>query len=117
VSNRAAVSIAPNPLNITLLTGQSGTGTVTLTNGAAPGGAQVLVTNVGFQGGNILTYFFNAGPDNCTGVPLAPGASCTVTVRFTTVFAARGVDRAGTITFTDNATGNTQSAALIGHAN
>jgi hypothetical protein len=73
------------------------------------------------SGGSILTYFFNvgalAGPDNCTGTNLAPGQSCTVTVRFTNVLSPRGVNRAGTITFTDTATGGTQSSGLIGHAN
>jgi hypothetical protein len=33
------------------------------------------------------------------------------------VFSPRGVNRTGTITFTDNATGSPQSGVLIGHAN
>jgi hypothetical protein len=125
VAARATVSVTPNPLTITLPTGAAnftGTGTVTLTNTAAAGGAQVLVTNVGFTGGNIFAYFFNAvsnavspGSDTCTGATLAPGASCTVVVRFTNV-SARGTNRTGTISFTDNATGNSQSGPLIGFA-
>jgi hypothetical protein len=40
-----------------------------------------------------------------------------VTVRFTNVTSPRGMNRAGTITFTDNGAGSPQSGALIGHAN
>jgi hypothetical protein len=124
VATRATVSITPNPLTITLPTGSlTGTSTVTLANTAPAGtGAQFTVSNVAVSGGSILTYFFNvgallAGPDNCTGTTLAPGASCTVTVRFTNVLSARGVNRAGTITFTDNAAGSPQTGTLTGHAN
>jgi hypothetical protein len=121
VATRATVTITPNPLTITLPTGTStGTGVVTLTNAAAAGGSQVVVTNITVAGGSFLTYFFSvgttAGPDNCTGVALAPAASCTVTVRFTNTFAARGANRAGTIAFTDGATGSPQSSNLVGIA-
>jgi hypothetical protein len=70
-------------------------------------------------GSSILTWFFNAvaGADTCTGTVLAPGGTCTVGVRFTNVTSASGVNRAGTITFTDNATGSPQAGTLIGHAN
>jgi hypothetical protein len=113
----AAVSITPNPLTITLAhLVITGTGTVTLTNSAAST-TPVTVTNVSVSGGSLLTYFFNVVTDNCTGVPLNPGQSCTVVVRFTNVLAARGTNRAGTITFTDNATGSPQTSGLIGHAN
>jgi hypothetical protein len=37
-------------------------------------------------------------------------------VRFTNVTSARGANRTGTVTFTDNGTGNTQAGALIGFA-
>ena len=119
VATRAAVSISPNPLTITLPTGSAtGTATVTLTS-AATNAAQFTVTNVAAAGGNVVTYFFNvvAGSDNCTGTTLAPGASCTVTVRFTNVLSARGVNRAGTITFTDQGAGSPQVGTLTGHAN
>jgi Bacterial Ig domain len=120
VASRATLSIAPNPLTITLPTGSiTGTGVVTLTNSAAAGGAQVAVTNVAVSGGSLLTYFFNVvggGANTCTGATLAPGASCNVTVRFTNVLSARGTNRAGTITFTDNGAGGTQSGGLIGFA-
>jgi hypothetical protein len=114
----ATVTIAPNPLTITLPSGIlniTGTGTVTLTNSAAST-SQVTVTNVSVTGGSLLTYFFNVNTDNCTGVPLNPGQSCTVVVRFTNVLSPRGTNRTGTITFTDNATASPQSGNLIGFA-
>jgi hypothetical protein len=126
VASRATVSITPNPMTITLPSGSmSGTGVVTLTNTAPAGGAYMTVSNVSVSGGNALSYFYLigalAGPDNCTGATLQPGDSCTVTVRFTNVLAARGPTRTGTITFTDNAqpptTGNgVQTGALRGIA-
>ncbi|MBB5058728.1 hypothetical protein HDF16_003442 [Granulicella aggregans] len=117
-------SITPNPLTITLAAGgnpRGGTGTVTLTN-TSTNAAPVTVTSVAVSSGagsNILTWFFNAiaGQDTCTGTVLAPGATCTVGVRFTNVTAASGANRAGTIVFTDNATGNSQTGVLTGHAN
>ena len=114
----STVSVTPNPLTITLPTGTaSGTATVTLTNTGAT--APVTVSAVAVSGGSLFTWFFNAvvGADNCTGTTLAPGATCTVGVRFTNVLSARGVNRTGTITFTDNATGSPQAGNLIGHAN
>jgi len=120
VATRATVSISPNPLTITLPPGSAtGQGTVTLTNTAAATGSQLTVTSIAVSGGTVLTYLFNAvaGQDHCTGATLAPGASCTVGVRFTNVLSARGVNRAGTITFTDNATGSPQTGNLVGHAN
>ena len=122
VTTKATVIIAPNPLTITVQSGVtivSNTGVVTLTNTQPANGTSMAVTNVAVSGGNILTYFFNAatgtGTDTCTGSNLAPGASCSVTVRFTNVFSGKGVDRPGTITFTDSA--GTQTGNLIGHAN
>src|SRR5262249_42622488 len=125
VATRGTITIAPNPLRITLNPGVfSGTGVVTLTNSAASA-SSVAVTNVAVTSGagsGLLTWFLTdstllGGADPCTGVNLAPGASCTVTVDFTTVLAGRGVDRPGTITFTDTATASPQAGALVGHAN
>jgi hypothetical protein len=122
VGTRAALSITPSPLTITLLTGvTTGTGTVTLTNTAAAGGSNVAVTGVTVPlGGSMTTYFFSlqgGGANHCTGVTLAPGANCTVGVRFTNVGSPRGVDRAGTITFTDTGAGSPQTGNVTGHAN
>ena len=116
----ATVSISPNPVRITLATGViSGTQTVTFTNTASAGGASVNVSSVAVSGGSFITWFFNkvAAGDNCTGATLTPGQSCTVQVRFTNALATRGVDRTGTITFTDSGAGSPQTGALIGHAN
>lgn len=117
-------SVTPNPLLITIAAGgnpRSNTGTVTLTN-TSTNGSPVTITAVAVNtgaGGNILTWFFNAvaGQDTCTGTTLAPNATCTVGVRFTNVLGASGVNRAGSIVFTDNATGGTQTGVLTGHAN
>jgi hypothetical protein len=120
---RPTVAIQPNPLVLTLPSGAlnvTGTSTVTFSNTAAAGGASVTVSNIAATGGSILTYFFNvgtlAGPDNCTGAAIAPGGSCTVTVRFTNTFAARGPTRTGTLTFTDSGSGSPQSITLNGIA-
>jgi hypothetical protein len=124
VAARASVSIvqAPSPISISTPLGNAGTGTgtVTLTNTAPVGtGAQFTVTNVAVAGGTAATFFFNAeaGQDNCTGVTLAPGQTCTVGVRFTNVLSATGVTRNGTITFTDNANASPQAGTLSGFAN
>jgi hypothetical protein len=126
VAARGTVSITPNPLNIILPAGTfSGTGTVTLTNTTAAGGSSVAVAGVTVTSGagsGILSWFFSdstlfGGADNCTGVNLAPGDSCTVTVDFTNTFAARGVNRPGTISFADTATASPQVGNLVGHAN
>jgi hypothetical protein len=121
VAARAAMSVTPNPLVITLPTGAAnftGTGTVTLTNTAVAGGSNVAVTNVAVAGGTGLSYFFSAvgGADTCTGATLPPGGSCTVGVRFTNVFSPRGTNRAGTITFTDTGAASPQVGVLTGFA-
>ena len=125
VATQAPMSITPNPLTITLPHGSSfAASTVTLTNAAATGGSSVAVTGVAVNSGagsGFFSWFFVgagfAGPDNCTGTNLAPGASCTYAVGFVNALAPRGVDRAGTVTFTDTGAGNPQVGALIGHAN
>jgi hypothetical protein len=128
VAARAVLSITPNPLTITLPTGSFiGTGTVTLTN-SATNQSSVAVTGVAVASGasvppsGLLTWFFSdstlfGGADNCTGTNLAPGQSCTVIVDFTNTFAPRGVDRPGTITFTDTGAASPQAGSLTGHAN
>ena len=123
------VSVTPNPLRITVATpffnAGSGTGTVTLSNtSTVASGSTVTITSVTVtsgSGSSPLAWFFNKevtpGSDTCTGATLQPQQTCTVAVRFTNVTAGTGVDRSGTITFTDNATGSPQMGALIGHAN
>ena len=115
----AGGAVIISPLAITLPTGvNTGTGTVTLTNAGAAGSAPVLVRNVAVAGGSGATYVFTtAGANTCTGAAIKRGANCTVRVRFTNVGSTRGTDRAGTITFTDTATGSPQVGALVGRAN
>jgi len=116
----ARVSITPNPLTITLPTGINvGTGTVRLTNTAPTGSASAMITAVNVAGGSPASWFFDLAPggNHCQGATLAPGAFCTVGVRFNNGTATRGANRAGTITFTDNATGSPQTGNLVGHAN
>jgi hypothetical protein len=119
VTTRATVSISPNPLLITLATGvNTDTGIITLTNASRAGGTSFTVTNATVSGGTLATYIFNkvAGADGCTGTSLAPGASCTVSVRFTNVGSARGVTRTGTITFTNTGAASPQTGTLQGLA-
>jgi hypothetical protein len=119
VAARATVAISPNPLSITAPAGSfTGTGTVNLMNTAASGGSSVAVTNVAVAGGTFpFSFFFvTAGSDTCTGANLAPGASCSVGVTFFDL-TPRGSNIAGTITFTDTATGSPQSGALTGLGN
>jgi hypothetical protein len=114
-----AVSITPNPLNINLAHNvNTSTGTVTFKNILPVGGASITISRVTVSGGQFFDYFFSAvnGQDTCTGKILAPGGTCTVGVRFTNRFAPRGVNRAGTIQFTDNAVGSPQSGQLVGFA-
>jgi hypothetical protein len=129
VAGQATVSITPNPKVITLFSQATNpldagsttmVGEVTLTNTAAAGGPQVGVSGVavstttrGFN--NAFQVGANAGPDTCTGIPLAPQASCTVAVRFSvSANAPRGATVNGTIRFTDNATGSPQTGQLRG---
>jgi hypothetical protein len=74
----------------------------------------MVVTSLATAGGSFLTYFFSVTTDNCTGVALAPGANCTVTVQYTNVLAASGTPHAGTLTFTDTGAGGPQVENLIG---
>jgi Bacterial Ig domain len=116
----ATVSITPNPLAISLAANVfTGTGTVTFKNTAAAGGASVTISNVAVNGGGLFSgYSFNAvnGQDGCTGTTLQPTQTCTVGVRFTNTFAARGSVRNGTITFTDTGANSPQVGALQGKA-
>ncbi|MDE2219742.1 MAG: choice-of-anchor D domain-containing protein, partial [Gammaproteobacteria bacterium] len=128
VASRATVSVTP--LTITLaspvpscLSGNtaacSGTGTVTFTNTAGAGGAQIAITNVAVNSGagsGFLSWFFSLDANTCIGAAVAPGQTCTATVRFTNVLSARGTNRSGTVVFTDNGAGSPQTANLTGYA-
>jgi hypothetical protein len=114
VAARGTVSISPNPLTITVPAGAfSRTGTITLTNTTAVGGSSVAVNSVAVSGSGLI-WIFTKGTDNCTGVNLAPGATCTVGVTFSR-FGSVGT-HTGAITFTDTATGLPQSGVLTGVA-
>jgi hypothetical protein len=130
VANRATVAITPNPVAITLphctlanlLACSTGTGVVTLTNSAPTGGAQMTITSVAVSGSGG-TYSWNSasigGSDTCTDATLAPGASCTVTVRFSAsplTGRSSTTVRSGTIRFTDNAVASPQTGSLSGIA-
>jgi hypothetical protein len=131
VATRAAVTVTPNPAAINLptlaggncltnLAACTGTTTVTFTNTAAAGGSQVNVTNVGAtgSGGTILNgWSFTVDSNTCVGVALAPGATCTATVRFnnSVTGAARATARTGAVTFTDNGVASPQSGVLNGN--
>ena len=114
VATRGTVAITP--IGITLEAGTlTGTGTVTLTNTTAAGGSDVAVTNVAVTGaGLIWAWTAVAGADTCTGANLAPGAICTVGVRFTRILSVG--THIGAITFTDTATGSPQHGVLTGIA-
>jgi hypothetical protein len=114
VATRGTVSISPNPLTITLPSGTlTGSGNVTLTNTTAAGGSSVAVTNVTVSGFGLI-WAFTKGTDNCTGVNLAPGATCTVQAQFSRIGSVG--THTGAISFTDSATGSPQAGVLSGVA-
>jgi hypothetical protein len=109
VAAKATVSIAPNPLTITLPSGTlSSTAVVTLTNTAAAGGSSVAVTAVNVTGAGLV-WTWTKGADNCTGVNLAPGSSCTVGATFSRVLSVG--THTGAIAFTD--TGSTNPTGVL----
>ena len=122
VASPASVAIGPdsNPvLTISLAQNDTaGTGSVTFTNTAPMDGtgSQVSVSNVAVTGGGLLQgYLFGVatGGDACTGQTLAPGATCTVAVRFTTTLP--GVHESGTITFTGTGFTSPVTGQLAGY--
>jgi hypothetical protein len=99
------------------------TGTVTLSNAAAAGSASVTVTSVTLpaagSGGNgsLTTRYFSIATNNCSGAAavLAPGASCTVILRFNAVAGTGTINT--NLTFTDNTGLGAQTEAVRGTAN
>ena len=123
VAARGTATFTPNPLVITLPStspgngANTGTGLITVTNTGPAGGAQMTIANATITAnGTSSTYLFSIDANNCAGVALAPGASCTVAVRFRN-FSARGTTvHTGTLTFTDTAQDSPQAVALNGIA-
>jgi Bacterial Ig domain len=116
-------SLSPSPIAAPAgVNPQTGSGTVTLTNPAAPGGASVTLTAVNLPapgtGGNgsLTTWFFSTATDNCTGVTLAPGGTCTVVMNFTSVNLASGANRTATMSVIHDGFTN-PTVTLAGHKN
>ncbi|MFN8512849.1 MAG: choice-of-anchor D domain-containing protein [Chloroflexia bacterium] len=85
---------------------QSGIQSVTVTN---TGTANLSITTVSITGINS-TDFVKTG-DNCAGTSLAPGASCSLGVRFAPTAAG---NRGATLTFATNAGTGLQTISLVG---
>jgi hypothetical protein len=86
---------------------QSATQTVTVTNSGT--GSSLTITTAAIGGTNASD--FAATADTCTGATVTAGNTCVVTLRIT----PGGLSaRAGTLTFTDNATGSPQVVTLSG---
>lgn len=79
--------------------------TITATNS---GDASLFFNNVATSGN---TLDFTIGNDDCIGITLAPGASCSISVTFAPT--ATGT-RTANVVFTDNAGDSPQTAALTG---
>jgi hypothetical protein len=93
-------------------TGQSATATFTISNTAAAGADQLLVSGITLAS---TTAFFTE-TDTCAAAVL-PGNSCTVTVTFApTGSFTPGTNEATTLTIASNASNGSQSVALSGTA-
>jgi len=109
-SSAPSVAVAPPSLGfgVQVLNTTSGSRTVTLSNS---GSAQLSISAAAVSGPNAGDFVISA--DTCTGAPVAPNGTCTVSVAFTP--SAPG-NRSGSLNFTDNATGNPQTVPLTGTA-
>jgi hypothetical protein len=101
------VSLTPTPLALTVpTTSVFGTGTITVRNTSAAGGSQVAVNTVSITGGSLaLGWTVTAnilGTNNCVGAVLAPNATCTISVAYTNLTAARPGSHSGTVTVADS---------------
>ncbi len=97
------LTFSANTLNFNVLVGSALQRTLTVTNSTTG--------NVEISGVSISGNFTK--DTGCSGVTLAPGASCSVTVTFGP--AAQGT-YPGTLVFTDTATGSPHSVTLIGNS-
>jgi hypothetical protein len=122
VATQASVGISPSPATITLQSGIIfGSTLVTVTNTSTT--TSTVITNAVVAGRappplGMAGWLFmpEMGADHCTGVNLAPGAACTYGVTFVNMLSPRGVNRSGTVTFTDDATPTLQVDNLTGFA-
>lgn len=73
------------------------------------GNASLFINSAAIGGTNTLD--FTAVGDGCSGLTLAPGTSCTMSITFSPKAAGT---RTATLTVTDNAPGSPQTAALSG---
>jgi Abnormal spindle-like microcephaly-assoc'd, ASPM-SPD-2-Hydin len=103
-----ALTFLPTTVNFPSLSqgSTSSVQTITVTNS---GNAPATITAIILGGSNPAD--FSAPTGTCIGTPLLPNTSCVVNETFTP--SAVGVRQAALI-FTDNASGNPQSVALIG---
>ncbi|WP_161571126.1 beta strand repeat-containing protein [Granulicella sibirica] len=109
VATQSTVELSPNGLGFTQQTvgTTSNTSALSLYNFTA---AALTVKSVGISTG--APFVIPAGNDQCTGVTIAAGNSCTVHISFTPTAAGYFT---GTLTFTDTAS-KTYPAALAGYA-
>ncbi len=99
----SGISIAPTTLAF---------GTQVVNTSSA--GQKVTVTNSGFVNLTVNSVEVSGGfaeTDNCAGVTLTPGQTCTVTAGFTPVLAAVTT---GTITINDTSTGSPHLVSMTG---
>lgn len=104
----AGLSITPAGLgfgSLVLGTATSGRNVKITSTGTIP----LVISNVSLGGTNPGDFLVDA--DGCTGVPVAPGAYCIVTVSFEPI---RIGSRTATLDITHNAPGGTASVALSG---
>jgi hypothetical protein len=103
-----AVALSPSPVTYgpQAVGTTSAAQTVTLTN---TGTASLFINGVSILGADQLD--FNRSSDQCIGVPVAPGASCTIAIVFNPT--ATGT-RTATLTVLDNNFASTQTVSLTG---
>ena len=103
-----ALKFLPTTVNFPSLS-QGSTSSVQIVTVTNSGNASATIASISLGGSNPAD--FSAPSGSCIGLPLLPNTSCIVNETFTP--SAVGVRQAALI-FTDNATGNPQSVALIG---
>ncbi|MGE3621924.1 MAG: choice-of-anchor D domain-containing protein [Acidimicrobiia bacterium] len=109
-----AFAATPDPLDFgeQLLTSTSAPQVVTVRNAGPAGAGPLTVAAVGVVGPNAGDFAVTA--DGCTGAALAPGATCTVTVRFTPLAPPPPGPRQAALRFDASASGSPHFVGLIG---